>query len=49
MNITMEVTKVNEAGYEEALKGLSLNKKQTKDMHPVAKKLAPMDKDTTNS
>lgn len=33
----------NEAGFDEALLGLSFNKKQFKDMYPVAKKLYKMD------
>lgn len=42
-NYVMEVEILEEAGYESALFGLSLNKKQTKDMTSVAKRLAPMD------
>lgn len=39
----MLVTKLEEAGYGSALKGLSLSHKQDKDMTLVAKKLAFMD------
>ena len=40
MKIVMKVSKVDEAGYEAALRGLSFNKKQEKHMGDVAYKLA---------
>ena len=43
MKITMEVELIEEAGYRSALRGLSLNKKQTKDMASIARRLAHFD------
>ena len=43
MNYVMEAKVIEEAGYDAALQGLGLNKKQTKDMTPVAKKLCDKD------
>ena len=43
MDITIEVKVTEESGYESALSGLALNKKQTKEMKQVADKLAKMD------
>lgn len=43
MNFILDVTIVEEAGYISAMRGLSFNKKQDKDMHDVAVKLSKMD------
>ena len=40
VGVIMEVKLLEEAGYQAALDGLALNKKQTKDMSTVAEKLA---------
>jgi len=39
----IDVKIITEAGFQESLNGLALNKKQKKDMKPVADKLAKMD------
>jgi hypothetical protein len=39
----IDVKIISEAGFQESLNGLALNKKQKKDMKPVANKLAKMD------